>query len=160
MTLLVLVVIAMALFFDLTNGIKDSSNIVATMIMSRAFSPRVSLGVTAVAEFSGPFIFGVALAETIGRDIVDASSINTQVLIAALFSAIMWNLLTWYLGLPSSSSHALIGGIVGAVTIGAGWQAIQMTGLEKVLIALFTSPIIGLVFGYLVTKIVCFLCKD
>src|SRR5512146_1713423 len=100
MSLLIVIVIVLALSFDLTNGIKDSSNIVATMIMSRAFSPRVALGVTAIAEFSGPFLFGVALAETIGRDIVDANTINTQVLIAALFSAIVWNLLTWYLGMP------------------------------------------------------------
>ncbi len=154
MIILIIIVIALALFFDLTNGIKDSSNIVATMIMSRAFSPRVALGVTAVAEFSGPFIFGVALAETIGRDIVDPSTINTQVLIAALFSAVVWNLLTWYLGLPSSSSHALIGGLIGSVMVTAGWQSIHLAGLEKILITLFTSPIIGFVFGFLALRLV------
>ena len=123
MTTLIIAVILLALLFDFLNGIHDSSNIVATMISSRAFSPLVALGITALAEFSGPFIFGVAVATTIGHEVVIAEAISTQVLIAALISAILWNLLTWYLGFPSSSSHALIGGFVGAVLIGAGWQA-------------------------------------
>ena len=154
MTALVIVVIILSLTFDFLNGVHDSSNVVATMISSRAFSPRMALGLTAVANFLGPFIFGVAVAETIGHEIVVAEVISTQVLVAALLSAIFWNLLTWYLGFPSSSSHALIGGFVGAVAIGAGWQAIQMGGLEKVLIALFTSPIVGFVFGYLILRVV------
>jgi inorganic phosphate transporter, PiT family len=159
MTFIVAAIIIFALLFDLTNGIRDSSNIVATMISSRAFSPKVAMGLTAVCEFLGPFIFGVAVAETIGNGIVVTSAVNLEVILSALLGAIVWNLLTWYLGLPSSSSHALIGGIVGSVVIGAGWQAIQIGGLEKVLIALFTSPVIGLVFGYVVTKIVVFLSR-
>jgi PiT family inorganic phosphate transporter len=150
MTSLVFIVIGLSLIFDFLNGVHDSSNVVATMISSRAFSPRMALGMTAVANFLGPFIFGVAVAETIGHEIVVAEAISTQVLIAALASAIFWNLLTWYLGFPSSSSHGLIGGFMGAVVMGAGWQAIQMSGLEKVLIALFASPIIGFIFGFLV----------
>src|SRR5574338_1170416 len=110
MTTLIIAVIILALIFDFLNGIHDSSNIVATMISSRAFSPVTALGVTAVAEFTGPFIFGVAVATTIGHEVVAAEAINTLVLIAALASAILWNLLTWYLGFPSSSSHALVGG--------------------------------------------------
>lgn len=154
MTTLVIAVIALSLIFDFLNGIHDSSNVVATMISSRAFSPKVALGVTAVANFLGPFIFGVAVAETIGHEIVSADAISTQVLVAALIAAIFWNLLTWYLGFPSSSSHALIGGFVGAVAMGAGWGAIQLGGLEKILIALFTSPIIGLVFGFLILRLI------
>lgn len=158
MSWLIITVIALALLFDLLNGIHDSSNIVATMISSRSFSPRIALGVTAVAEFLGPFIFGVAVAETIGHEIVQPETISMQVILAALIGAIAWNLLTWYLGIPSSSSHALIGGFIGAVFVGAGWQAIQMNGLLKVLIALFTSPVIGLVIGYIFTKIIFWLC--
>jgi len=150
----VIVVIALSLLFDFLNGVHDSSNVVATMISSRAFSPRMALGVTALANFLGPFIFGVAVAETIGHEIVIAEAISTQVLVAALISAILWNVLTWYLGFPSSSSHALIGGFIGAVAIGAGWHAIQLGGLEKVLIALFTSPIIGFAFGYLILRLI------
>jgi len=157
MTLLIIIVIILALVFDFLNGIHDSSNVVATMISSRAISPRFALAMTAVAEFSGPFIFGVAVANTIGHEIVAAETISTQVLIAALISAIFWNLLTWYLGFPSSSSHALIGGFIGAVIMGAGWQAIQMHGLQKILIALFTSPIIGYIFGYFVLRLILIL---
>ena len=157
MTTLLIILIVLALGFDFLNGIHDSSNIVATMISSRAFSPRVALTVTAVAEFSGPLIFGVAVANTIGNEIAVASAINITVLLAAIAAAILWNLLTWYLGLPSSSSHALIGGFIGAVVIGAGWDKIMLAGLEKVLIALFTSPIIGFAFGFAINKLIRFL---
>lgn len=154
MITLVIIVIGLSLIFDFLNGVHDSSNVVATMISSRAFSPRMALGVTAIANFLGPLIFGVAVAETIGHEIVSAEAISTQVLVAALLSAIFWNLLTWYLGFPSSSSHALIGGFMGSVAIGAGWRAIQLEGLEKVLIALFASPIIGFIFGYLILRLI------
>lgn len=155
--IVIIIVVVLALAFDLLNGIHDSSNIVATMISSRAFTPRVALGVTAVCEFLGPFIFGVAVAQTIGHEIVAPETISLEVIIAALLGAILWNLLTWYLGLPSSSSHALIGGILGAVLIGAGGQAIRLQGIQKVLIALFTSPLIGLAFGYIITRLVMWL---
>lgn len=154
MSPIITAVIVLALLSSFLNGVHDSSNVVATMIFSRALSPRIALGVTAVAEFLGPLIFGVAVAETIGKDIVVAGSINIQVILATLVSAILWNLLTWYLGLPSSSSHALVGGFVGAVVMGAGWQAIQIQGMGKILIALFASPIIGFVFGFVILKLI------
>ncbi len=157
MTALLIIVIVLTLVFAFLNGIHDSSNIVATMISSRAFSPRAALGVTALAEFSGPFIFGVAVANTIGNEIADASAINITVLLAAISAAILWNLLTWYLGMPSSSSHALIGGFIGAVLIGAGWDKIMLAGLEKVLIALFASPLIGFAFGFIINRLITFL---
>ena len=158
MTPLLITVIILALIFDFLNGIHDSSNVVATMISSRALSPRVALGMTAVANFIGPFIFGVAVAETIGHEVVVSEAINILVILAALASAILWNLLTWYLGFPSSSSHALVGGIVGAVAVGAGWEAILLPGLGKILIALFASPILGLIFGYLILRLLFLLC--
>jgi PiT family inorganic phosphate transporter len=157
MTGLVITVIVLALAFDFLNGIHDSSNVVATMISSRAFSPRVALGVAAVAEFSGPFIFGVAVAKTIGDEIVRAEVIDEKVLIGALFGAIVWNILTWILGFPSSSSHALIGGLTGSVVIAAGWDAIKLAGFGKVLIALFASPLIGFAIGFILLKIILFL---
>jgi PiT family inorganic phosphate transporter len=158
MSPIIIIVIVLALGFDFLNGIHDSSNIVATMISSRALSPRVALTMTAVAEFSGPFIFGVAVATTIGHDVVAAEAINTLVLLAALCSAIIWNLLTWYLGFPSSSSHAMIGGFIGAVVIDAGFQAIQLPGIAKILIALFTSPLIGFVIGFILLRVVMLFC--
>lgn len=154
MLTIVIVVIILALAFDFLNGIHDSCNIVATMISSRAVSPRFALTITAIAEFCGPFIFGVAVANTIGNEVVAAEAINSIVLLATLASAITWNLLTWYLGFPSSSSHALIGGFIGSVAMGAGWQAIKLAGVEKIVIGLFTSPIIGLIVGFLVLKFI------
>ena len=153
MSITIIAIIVLALLFDFLNGIHDSSNVVATMISSRALSPRLALGITALANFVGPFVFGVAVAETIGHEIVSAESISENVILAALMSAIVWNLLTWYLGFPSSSSHALIGGFMGSVMIAAGWGAIQIEGLEKVLIALFVSPIIGFLIGYLILRL-------
>jgi PiT family inorganic phosphate transporter len=160
MSLILIGVILLGLGFDFMNGIHDSSNVVATMISSRAFSPRVALGVTAIAEFSGPFIFGVAVANTIGNEVVASKSINTVVILAALSSAILWDLLTLYLGFPSSSSHALVGGIIGAVVMNAGWQAIKWNGLGKVLIALFASPIIGFVFGLILLRLILILSRN
>jgi PiT family inorganic phosphate transporter len=154
-----IVVIFLALAFDFLNGVHDSSNIVATMIASRAFSPRSALALTAVANFLGPFLFGVAVATTIGDEVAQSSALNIDVIIACLIGAIFWNILTWFLGIPSSSSHALIGGMVGAVIAGAGFGAIKLHGLEKVLFALFTSPIIGFVFGFIITRVIYFMAQ-
>ncbi len=160
MSLLLLAAIGLALIFAFLNGVHDSSNVVATMISSRAFSPRVALGTTALANFVGPFVFGVAVADTIGNEIVSSGAINTTVIIAALLSAILWDLATWYLGFPSSSSHALIGGIIGAVWLDAGWGAIELPGMEKVLIALFTSPLIGFVMGFILLRVILILSRQ
>ena len=153
------IVIALALIFDFLNGMRDAANIVATMISSRAFSPRTALGITAVAEFVGPFLFGVTVARTIGDDLVQSDALTLGVIGAALIGAILWNLITWYFGIPGSSSHALIGGMVGAVVTGASFDAIKMEGLSKVLIALFTSPLIGFFVGFLITRLIYFLVR-
>jgi inorganic phosphate transporter, PiT family len=155
---LLIVLICLALIFDFLNGVHDSSNIVATMISSRAIAPRTALAMTAVAEFCGPFIFGVAVATTIGHDIVSSEHLNILVIIAALLSAIIWNVATWMLGIPSSSSHALIGGIIGAVAIGSGFQQIQIAGVIKVVIFLFASPVIGFLAGIIIANII-YLCS-
>lgn len=154
MSFSLILLIGLAVIFDFLNGVHDSSNIVATMISSRAISPRIALAMTAAAEFSGPFIFGVAVANTIGHEIVSAGQLNIEVIIAALISAIVWNIFTWLMGIPSSSSHALIGGIIGAVAIGAGFQAIILSGVIKVLIFLFASPIIGFIAGIVIANLI------
>jgi PiT family inorganic phosphate transporter len=155
-----IVVIGLALLFDFLNGIHDSSNIVATMISSRAFRPPIALGVTAIAEFLGPFLFGVTVATTLGDEVAQSHALNLDVIVACLVGAITWNVITWILGIPSSSSHALIGGMVGAVLIGAGFDAIKLKGLEKVLIALFTSPLIGFAVGFILTRLIYFLVRS
>lgn len=154
-----IIVIALAMAFNFLNGVRDASNIVATMISSRAFSAGTALGLTAVAEFFGPFLFGVTVARTIGDEILQTGSLTLTVIAAALVGAIIWNLITWYFGLPGSSSHALIGGMVGAVIAGVGVGAIKPPGLYRVLVALFTSPLIGFVIGFIITRIIYFLVR-
>jgi len=153
-------VIVLALVFEFLNGVRDSSNIVATMIASRAFRPGTALGMTAIAEFLGPFLFGVVVAKTIASDIVDSQVLTLNVLVACLLGAIIWNLVTWFFGIPSSSSHALIGGLVGAVFISVGLGAIKVQGFYRVLIALFASPLIGFIVGFLVLRIIYFLARN
>ncbi len=153
---IIIVVIGLALIASFLTGIHDSSNI-ATMISSRALNARTALTIAAVGEFVGPFIFGIEVANTIGRDVVKSSSININVLLAGLASAIIWILLTWMLGIPSSYSHALVGGFVGAVIITAGWQAIQVHGLITILVFLFVGPVIGFVIGLLVLRVILML---
>lgn len=155
-----LVVIALASIFEFLNGMRDSSNIVATMISSRAFSPRRALTLTAVAEFLGPFLFGVTVAKTIGDDIVNSQLITLDVLIGCLSGAIIWNVITWYFGIPSSSSHALIGGLLGAVIVSTGLSTVKLAGINKVLLALFVSPVIGFVVGFLFLRVLYFLVRD
>ena len=154
-----IIVIVLALIFDFLNGMRDASNIVATMISSRAFSPQTALGIAAVAEFLGPFLFGVVVAKTIGEDIVQSNVLTLDVIVSALVGAITWNLITWYFGIPGSSSHALIGGMVGAVIVGAGVDAIKFGGLNRVLIALFTSPLVGFIVGFIMTRLIYFLAQ-
>ena len=155
-----ILVIILALAFEFINGMRDSSNIVATMISSRAFRPNTALGVTAVAEFLGPFLFGVTVAKTVGGDIVDSHLLTLDALVACLLGAIVWNMVTWYLGIPSSSSHALIGGLIGVVAYTAGAGEINLKAIYKVLIGLFLSPLAGFVAGFLVLRIIYFLAQN
>lgn len=151
--LLIIILIAVALTFDFLNGFQDSANVVATMISSRAMTPTAALLIASVANFIGPFIFGVAVAETIGKDVASPESITIAVVLAALLSASVWNLVTWALGIPSSSSHALIGGIIGAVMVGSGWRVLRWEGLGLVGISLFLSPVLGYLLGLIVMKV-------
>lgn len=154
-----IILLVTALLFDFLNGFHDSSNIVATPIASRALSPRRVLWLAAAAEFAGPFIFGVAVAETIGTGLTDPKNVTMPVVIAAMLAAVVWNIITWWLGIPSSSSHALVGGLVGAVAIGEGLNAIQSSGLIKISVALFLSPVLGILFGYLLMNMTLFLAR-
>jgi PiT family inorganic phosphate transporter len=141
------IVVATALAFDFTNGFHDTANVVATSISTRAMPPRVAVTYAAVLNFAGAFI-SLAVAATVANDVVDAGAITTTVIFAGLIGAIAWNLATWYFGLPSSSSHALIGGVVGATFVAAGADAIFGEGiLGKVLVPALIAPILAFVVG-------------
>ena len=157
---LLLVLIAVALVFDFLNGFNDSANVVATIIASRAMSARGALTLAALANLAGPFLFGVAVAETVGAEVVHAQAVSIAVVLAALLAASLWDLATWYFGIPVSSSHALIGGIIGAAATGSGFAAIQAHGLWKVAIALFVSPLLGFVMALAVMQATLWLLRN
>src|SRR5215218_5206382 len=139
------IVVATALAFDFTNGFHDTANAVATSISTRAMAPRVAVTIAAILNFVGAFL-SLQVAATIAKGIVQADLVTLSVVFAGLIGAIFWNLLTWYLGLPSSSSHALIGGVVGAAFAAEGSKAIIVDGLvEKVAIPAVMAPILAFV---------------
>ena len=157
----------MALLFDFTNGFHDAANVVASIITTGALSPRKALLMAAVCEFAGPFLFGTAVATTIGKNLIDVSSfdahsleLSVSLIIAALMGAIAWNLITWSFGLPSSSSHALVGGMVGAVLVAYGPNKILWRGLLYVVAVLITSPILGFLVGTLFLKLTLYLSRN
>ncbi|MEP0763981.1 MAG: inorganic phosphate transporter [Chloroflexota bacterium] len=151
--------ILIALVFGFYNGLHDSSNVVATVISTRAMRPRLALWMAALANGVGPLLFGVAVAETIGHEVVAERAVTLPVVYAALLAAILWNVITLKLGIPSSTSHALIGGMVGPVLAGYGSGAILVNGLLKVLLTLFLSPILGMIAGYWIIKLCFFLAR-
>jgi PiT family inorganic phosphate transporter len=137
------IVVATALAFDFTNGFHDTANVVATSISTGAARPQVAIGVAAALNFVGAFI-SISVAATVAKDVVDAEVITPTIVFAGLIGAIAWNLITWYFGLPSSSSHALIGGVVGSAVAAVGFDAVISEGLVgKVLIPAVVAPILA-----------------
>jgi len=146
---LLVITIVVAVVFDFTNGFHDTANAVATSISTRALSPRFAVLVAAIANFAGVFVTA-AVANTVGKGIIDISLANPRTVLAALIGAIVWNLLTWWLGLPSSSSHALIGGLVGAALAQSGSEGVEWHGLvHKVVIPAVWAPTLAFGAGFL-----------
>ena len=144
----IIVIIAIALIFDFTNGMHDAANSVATIVSTRVLSPKQAVIWAAFFNFAAFFIFGTTVAKTIGNGMIKIDTVTPTVICAALLGAISWNLITWYLGLPSSSSHALIGGYAGAAIAHAGFGVIITRGWYETLIFIVLAPAIGLVLGY------------
>lgn len=150
-------VVLLALAFDYINGFHDTANAIATSVSTRAIAPKTAVMMAATLNFLGAMI-STGVAKTIGGDIVTSPDmINGEIIVAALVGAIFWNLLTWWYGIPSSSSHALIGGIIGAVMISVGSDALHIGGIGKIFISLVASPILALILGYIVMKVLLFL---
>jgi len=147
-TVFILGIIAVAYSFDFINGFHDAANSVATVISTRVLSPVAAVGMAAVFNFIAFTIFGVAVATTIGSGIISSSVVTPSLVLAALVGAIVWDLTTWYLGLPSSSSHALIGGLVGTAIVKAGTGSLIWTGLDKTLSFMVLSPLIGFILAF------------
>ncbi|TLX82447.1 MAG: inorganic phosphate transporter [Thaumarchaeota archaeon] len=142
-----------ALVFDFLNGFHDAANSIATVVGTRVLRPLQAVALAAIGNFIGPFLFGVAVATTIGKGIIDPNFVTLNIIIGALVGAIIWDIITWLMGLPTSSSHALIGGIIGAGIAGAGTQAIIFGGLQKVVTGIVISPVVGLVVAFSVATL-------
>ena len=153
-TTLVVVVVLVGLVFDFTNGFHDTANYIATWVGTRAMSPRKAVLVSAVANLAGAFVT-TAVAKTVGKGIIDTNLATEQTVLAALAGAIIWNLLTWRLGLPSSSTHALIGGLVGAALVQSGAKGVEWSGVwHKVIVPGAISPVIGFVGAFVLLVLI------
>ena len=154
LTITILIVI-FALVFDFINGFHDTANAIATAVSTNALKPRQAIILASIMNFIGAMTF-TGVAKTISSDIVDPFTLpnGSVVILAALLAAITWNLITWYYGIPSSSSHAIIGAIAGASIVAAGVEALNYNGFISILKALFYSPIIAFIFGYFSSRLI------
>lgn len=148
---MLVIVVFFALAFDYINGFHDTANAIATSVSTRALTPKRAVVVAAVFNFSGA-LYSTGVAQTIAKDIVSPTIATKEVIVAALAGAIIWNLVTWYLGIPSSSSHAIIGGVIGSSAAKAGFSVLHWQGIGKIFSALIFSPIMGIFLGYLIMK--------
>lgn len=154
--LLIILVIVFALAFDFINGFHDTANAIATSVSTRALKPKTAIYMAAIFNFLGA-LYSTGVAKTIGTDIVkSASHIDEHIIVAALIGAIFWNLLTWKFGMPSSSSHALVGGIIGAVIVSTGIGGLKWYGIGKIFLALILSPIVAIACGYIIMNLFFF----
>ncbi|MEO8292161.1 MAG: inorganic phosphate transporter [Actinomycetota bacterium] len=154
MSIAVVVIIAIALGFDFFNGFHDAANSIATVVSTRVLSPRQAVAWAAFFNFAAFVIFGTAVAATIAKDVVRPEIFSNGVIFAGLMGAIVWDVITWFFGLPTSSSHALVGAMSGAAVASAGWGALIATGFQKIAVFIVLSPIIGLLLAFTLMVIV------
>lgn len=150
--------VTIALILNFLVGLHDAGSTVSTAITSRSLGPRLALALAVIGEFLGPLLFGVAIATTLGASIVEPHAIDIAVLFALLISSMLWTLLTWFFGMPSSASHALVGGLVGAAAAAHGWEIIQISGLMKVIGTLLVAPPLAFLAGFALMKLIIAMC--
>jgi len=143
----VILLVFLALFFDFLNGFHDAANSIATIVATRVLSPRYAVVWAAFFNFVAFAFFGLHVAGTIGKGIVDIAQVDTYVIFGTLMGACSWNVITWYFGIPSSSSHALVGGLIGSALVKAGHTALVMKGIVKTLVFIVVSPLVGMLLG-------------
>jgi PiT family inorganic phosphate transporter len=156
----IVLLIVLALAFDFLNGFHDSANSIATVVSTRVLTPRLAVIWAASFNFIAFLFFGLHVANTIGRGIIDIAIVDKAVIFATLVGACSWDVITWYLGLPTSSSHALIGGMIGAALVKVGSSALVWSGITKVVIFIFVSPILGFVLGIVLGTTVYWACRN
>jgi PiT family inorganic phosphate transporter len=158
MTFLVFI-IAIVLIFDFINGFHDSANSIATVVSTKVLSPFAAVGLAATFNFVAFLVFPLKVAKTIGSGVIDTEIVTLQLIAAAVLAAIIWNLITWYLGLPSSSSHTLVGGLVGAAIASSGFGSVIYAGILKIAVFIVIAPCLGMLMSYLITIVVLHVVK-
>lgn len=158
-TLFILFVIFTAYLFDFINGFHDAANSIATIVTTGVLTPGQAVVWAAFFNFIAFLVFNLTVAQTIGNGLIDTNLVNPHFILAALIGAIFWNLITWYYGIPSSSSHALIGGLAGAAIVKGGFASLKLAGFLKVAAGIVLSPLVGLIVGYAFTRILTHLLK-
>jgi inorganic phosphate transporter, PiT family len=159
MTFLI-IIIGLVLIFDFINGFHDSANSIATVVSTKVLSPVAAVVMAAIFNFLAFLIFPLKVATTMGKGVIHADIITLTLIASAVIAAIIWNLFTWYLGLPSSSSHTLVGGLVGAAIAGSGFESVIYAGLIKITVFIVVAPLIGMVISFIISVIVLHIVKN
>ncbi len=154
------IVVALVIIFDFINGFHDSANSIATVVSTKVLSPVAAVTMAAFFNFIAFLIFPLKVATTMGKGVINPDVINLTVIASALIAAILWNLATWWLGLPSSSSHTLVGGLVGAAVASTGWSSVVMAGVIKIVIFIVIAPVLGMVMSFIISAIVIYLARN
>jgi len=153
------IIIALVIVFDFINGFHDSANSIACIVSTKVLSPFAAVVMAAFFNFIAFLVFKTRVAETIGTNVVEPDIINLNVIGAALVAAITWNLITWWLGLPSSSSHTLVGGLIGAAVASSGWSAVIAGGVIKIVAFIFIAPLLGFIFGHFLSSMIMWIFR-
>jgi len=153
------IVVALVIIFDFINGFHDSANSIATVVSTKVLSPVAAVSMAAFFNFVAFLVFSHKVAETMGKGVINPDVINLTIIASALVAAIAWNLVTWWLGLPSSSSHTLVGGLVGAAVASSGWGSVIMSGVIKIVLFIVIAPLLGMVMSFIISAIVIFLAR-
>src|ERR671928_2212404 len=157
MNVALVLIVAVALAFDFFNGFHDAANSIATVVSTRVLTPRLAVVWAAFFNFVAFLVFGTKVASTIAKDVVQPSVFSNGVIFAGLIGAIAWDVITWYVGLPTSSSHALVGGMMGAAVAKAGWSSLLGPGIQTIAVFIVLSPIVGFLLGFTIMVIVFWL---
>jgi PiT family inorganic phosphate transporter len=153
------IIVALVIMFDFINGFHDSANSIATVVSTKVLSPFAAVSMAAFFNFIAFTVFPLKVAHTIGKGVVNPDVLNLTVIGAALVAAITWNLLTWWWGLPSSSSHTLVGGLVGAAIVHSGTDSVILAGVLKIVAFIFIAPLLGMLFSFIISTIVVYICR-
>ena len=153
-------VVALVLIFDFINGFHDSANSIATVVSTKVLSPFAAVCLAAFFNFVAFLVFHLKVATTMGKGVVNPDVINLTVIASALVAAITWNLITWWIGLPSSSSHTLVGGLVGATVVSSGWSAVILPGVIRILAFIVIAPLLGIVISFIISAVVIYIARN